>query len=91
MFQTVQFPAGIAHLDTGLSDVDWNDFSHFGLILLSENQVSSDNNQISSKSPVRVMGKSEKNERLAIQNFHHELGTMKLLFKTYSFNGKTSA
>lgn len=28
MLQTVQLPAGIANLDTGLTDVDGNDFTH---------------------------------------------------------------
>jgi len=29
VFQTVQFPAGVAHLDTGLADVDRDTFPHF--------------------------------------------------------------
>lgn len=35
MFQTVQFPAGITDLDSGLSDVDRDTFTHFGLRLES--------------------------------------------------------
>lgn len=29
MLEAVEFPAGIADLDTGLADVDWNALSHF--------------------------------------------------------------
>ena len=28
MFKAVEFPASVAHLDTGLSNVDGNDLSH---------------------------------------------------------------
>ena len=36
MFKTVQFPAGIAHLDTGLTDMDRDTFTHFELTGLYE-------------------------------------------------------
>jgi len=29
MFQAVKFPAGVTHLDTGLANVNGDDFSHF--------------------------------------------------------------
>jgi hypothetical protein len=29
VFETVEFPAGISDLDTGLTNVDWNALSHF--------------------------------------------------------------
>ena len=35
MFKAVEFPAGITHLDTGLTDVDWDALSHFWLILIA--------------------------------------------------------
>ena len=35
MFKAVEFPAGITHLDTGLTDVDWDALSHFWVILIA--------------------------------------------------------
>ena len=29
MFKAIEFPAGIADLNTGLANVDWNALSHF--------------------------------------------------------------
>jgi len=33
MLQAVQFPAGIAHLDTGLTDMDGKTFTHFDVLV----------------------------------------------------------
>lgn len=34
MFQRVQLPAGISNLDTGLTDVDRDDFAHYVVLSL---------------------------------------------------------
>jgi len=31
VFEAVEFPAGVTHLDSGLADMNGDDFSHFGL------------------------------------------------------------
>ena len=35
MLQTIQLPAGVAHLDTGLADVDGNNLTHCDDFVLS--------------------------------------------------------
>ena len=32
MFQAIELPTGVAHLDTGLTDMDGKAFSHFELV-----------------------------------------------------------
>ena len=39
MLQAVELPAGIAHLDTGLADMDGDDFTHFEGIKFAKLQV----------------------------------------------------
>ena len=35
MFEAIELPTGVAHLDSGLTDVDGKAFSHFELVLES--------------------------------------------------------
>jgi hypothetical protein len=35
MFEAIELPTGVAHLDSGLTDMDGKAFSHFELVLES--------------------------------------------------------
>jgi hypothetical protein len=40
VFETVELPAGIANLDTGLADVDGDNFTHFCLVAKERGKTS---------------------------------------------------